>query len=105
MYASVYVTTASPSEAQMIAKALIEKKLIACANLFPITSIYTWSGSLHEDSETAMIMKTRTNLVDTVISETKKLHSYEVPCIVSWEISKGYQEYLDWVQAETVDSP
>jgi periplasmic divalent cation tolerance protein len=100
-YTSIYVTTGSMDEAKKIAKDLLDQKLIACANMFPITSLYFWDDALQEDSEIAVIMKTRSGLVDTLIEEIKKIHSYDVPCIVSWEIVTGNQEYLSWVGAET----
>jgi len=101
MFTSIYVTAKSDNEAKAIARALIEKKLIACANLFPITSLYYWDNELQDDAEIAIIMKTRSNLVDSVINELKKIHSYDVPCIVSWPIANGNSEYLAWVEQET----
>ena len=104
MYVSVYVTTSSEHEAKDIAKNLLDQRLIACANLFPITSLYFWDEKLQEEAEIAIIMKTRAGLVDILIDELKKLHSYDVPCIVSWDIIKGNEEYLSWIKGETVEA-
>jgi periplasmic divalent cation tolerance protein len=101
MFNSIYVTASSETEAKEIAKSMLEKHLIACANLFPISSYYYWDGKLQEDSEFGMIMKTRAELVDQLIDELKKMHSYDVPCIVSWPIDKGNEEYLSWIENET----
>ncbi|WP_455391967.1 divalent-cation tolerance protein CutA [[Eubacterium] cellulosolvens] len=101
MYASVYITVGSEDEANKIVTALIEQKLIACANLFPVKSYYYWSGAFQEDDELAVIMKTRAELLDELISKLKEIHSYDVPCIVSWDIVKGNEEYLAWVKSET----
>lgn len=101
MITSIYVTVSSNAEAKELAKMLLEKKLIACANIFPIESIYFWNGQLQEDNEHAIIMKTQTKLVDEVIIELKKLHSYDVPCIVSWDVANGNKEYIAWVKEET----
>ena len=102
MFSSVYITVNSEHEAKGIAKSLLDKRLIACANLFPITSLYYWNDKFQEDKEIAMIMKTRTSLMDKLIEELKKIHPYEVPCIVSWNISRGYVDYLSWVEQETI---
>ncbi len=101
MYASVYITASSMDEAKTLAKTLLEKKLIACANLFPINSIYYWNNKLQEDNEFAMILKTRAELVDKLLVEVKSIHSYDVPCIVTWPIAKGSEEYLSWIDHET----
>ncbi len=101
MYTSVYITASSMDEAKGLAKTLLEKKLIACANLFPINSIYYWNNELQEDNEFAMILKTRAELVDKLLVEVKNIHSYDVPCIVTWPIAKGSEEYLSWIDHET----
>ena len=101
MYSSVYITTSSKNEAKNIAKELLAMKLIACANIFPIDSIYNWENKLQDDSEYAVIMKTRTELIDELISEVTKLHSYDVPCVVSWSIEAGNRDYLNWIGTET----
>lgn len=103
MFSSIYVTVSSEEEGKEIAKKLLEQRLIACANLFPISSLYYWENKLQEDSEFAIIMKTRSELIDQLIVELKKIHSYDIPCIVSWSIEKGNSEYLCWVEKETME--
>ena len=101
MFTSVYTTIGSEHEAKEIAKNLMDQKLIACANMFPINSLYFWDGKLQDDCEFAIIMKTRFELVEELITELTKIHSYDVPCIVCWEISKGNENYLSWIIQET----
>ena len=100
----IYITCKDESEARLISKTLLEKKLVACSNFFPIKSMYWWKGEIQDDSEFAIILKTRDENFEKVESEVKKLHSYSVPCIVSWKIEKGSKYYLDWLRAET-ESP
>jgi len=101
-YCSIYVTTASEDEAHKIGRALVEEKLAACANILPIKSIYRWQGNIEEAGEAAMFLKTRSELVDKVIERIKALHSYEVPCIVSFPIEKGNPDYLKWIGESTL---
>jgi periplasmic divalent cation tolerance protein len=56
---------------------------------------------VEEGDEVAIIMKTRSSLVDEVIREVRKVHSYEVPCIVSYKMEKGFKGYQDWIFSET----
>ena len=100
-YYSIYITTKDEAEARKIGKTLIEEKLAACANIHPINSIYWWEGKIVEDSEIAMLVKTKAELVDEVITRVKELHSYEVPCIVSLPIEKGYPDFLKWISQST----
>jgi periplasmic divalent cation tolerance protein len=100
-YRSIYITTGDEEEAAKIGRILVEEKLASCANCFPIRSIYRWKGRVKESPEYALILKTRAELVDRVIIRAKQLHSYEVPCIVSWLIEKGNPDYLQWIKEST----
>lgn len=99
----LYVTTSSESEAEQISQQLINSHMVACANYFPIKSMYYWDGTLQKTEEYALILKTQASKVDEVITEITSLHSYEVPCIVTYKINKGHQEFLEWVVTETND--
>lgn len=100
-YRSIYITTKDEDEARKIGRTLVEEKLAACVNIHPIKSIYRWEGVIEEEGETAMLVKTRTELADKVIERVKELHSYEVPCIVSLPIDKGNPDYLKWIEEST----
>ena len=77
----IYITCKDEQEAKNIAKRLLEKKLIACANFFPIKSMYRWEGKINEDDELVLIVKTKDILYNKVKEEVKKIHSYDIPCI------------------------
>ena len=97
----VYVTTPNRKESKKIARVLVDEKLAACANIFPIESIYRWKGEIAEEEEDAMIIKTRVELVDKVIEKIRGLHSYEVPEIISLRIEKGHARFLNWIEEST----
>jgi len=102
MFSDIYVTARNLDEAKRIARTVIHEKLGACANIFPITSIYRWRGNIEEDDEYALLIKTKTALVDELTSRVRALHSYETPCIVSIKIDAGDQSYLSWIDRETL---
>ena len=101
-HCSVYITAPDLETALWIARALVEEKLAACANILgPITSVFRWEGRVVEEGEVALIAKTTADHVEALTARVKALHPYEVPCIVAWPIAAGYQPYLDWISAET----
>ncbi|MGZ7167351.1 MAG: divalent-cation tolerance protein CutA [Halobacteriota archaeon] len=102
MFSDIYVTAPNLNEAKRIARTVIEEKLGACANIHPITSIYRWRGNIEEEDEYALLIKTKTALVDDLVSRVRDLHSYETPCIVSFKIDTGNQSYLSWIEHETL---
>lgn len=99
----IYVTCKDIEEAQKISQTLLGKKLVACANFFPIKSMYWWQDSISKDNEIALILKTRKEKFKEVEQEVKKLHSYERPCIITLDINGGSKEFLEWIKKEVKD--
>lgn len=100
MFREVYITAGNMDEARRIARELVSKDLAACVNMFPINSIYTWGGKLEEEQEIAMLVKTTEDRFEEIRELVRSLHSYELPCIVSWEF-EGDRDYLEWVHEST----
>lgn len=99
---TLYVTCASKDEALKIVNALIEKRLAACANVYDgITSVYRWEGKVQQAPEAALIAKTSREKLDAAMAEVKRLHSYEVPCIIATPVAEGFAPFLQWVAEET----
>lgn len=96
-----YVTAPDIETARAIARTVVERRLAACANLWPIESTYRWKGSIEESRETVIVFKTRSALLNRLITAVKELHPYEVPCIVSYPMGPGLPVYLQWIDAET----
>jgi periplasmic divalent cation tolerance protein len=98
MYAIVEVTTSGEDESKNIGKTVVSERLAACANIIPaVTSFYWWKGKLEEDSESILLLKTKKECLDRLISRVKELHSYENPAIISLPIEKGSETYLNWI--------
>jgi periplasmic divalent cation tolerance protein len=102
-YSIIFSTAPSEDEAAKIAKALVEKKLVAGVNIVPkIRSIYSWKGKLCDETEAMLIMKTRTELIDKIKTELKALHSYECPELIAVPISDGLKDYLNWIDESSI---
>ncbi len=98
----VYVTAGSEEEARGLARQVVEKRLAACANIYPqIISYYWWEGKLQEDKEVSLIFKTSSQKVEKLIEMIKEIHSYSCPCVLAWPVEKGYPPFMAWVEEET----
>ena len=97
-YGVVLVTVASLAQGQAIAAELIQAKLAACVNLFPIESIYFWQGEIQQDREYQLVIKTDLSKFAELEAQVKALHSYEVPEIIALPIVEGSQPYLNWLE-------
>ena len=99
---SVYAIFADSEEAERIGRAVIEERLAACINILaPVRSIYRWEGQIETADEVAAILKTSDEAVDRLIARIAALHSYDVPCIVTWPIDKIIAPYAQWVEDST----
>ena len=95
----VYITNPTKREARKIAKFLLEKRLIACANIFPIESLYWWKRKIENEKEFVLIAKTTKENFEKVKKEVEKIHSYSIPCIVKIPVSSD-KKYFDWLKGE-----
>ncbi|MDP2728412.1 MAG: divalent-cation tolerance protein CutA [Dehalococcoidia bacterium] len=101
-YSVVLVTIPSLEEGQRIARAVLERRLAACANLVSgVQSLFWWEGQLQEAEEALMILKTKDEALPRLIETIKGLHSYAVCEVISLPVSQGSRAYLDWIE-ETV---
>jgi periplasmic divalent cation tolerance protein len=104
MRAIVVVTTVGTEEqAYLIARELVARRQAACVNIVPaIRSIYRWQGKICKDGELLLIVKTLQQEFEGVAATIRELHSYELPEVLSFEVSQGDQGFLDWI-ASSVD--
>jgi periplasmic divalent cation tolerance protein len=94
----VIVTGGSVRECKKIARALIEQKLIACANIVPaIRSLYVWKKKIADEKECLMLLKTTRDHLAALHLEVEKLHSYSVPEVIALPIIDGSPNYLNWI--------
>lgn len=73
----VNLVCANHQEAQMIARHLLEKRLIACAKRLEVASTYRWQGDIVDDKEVLLIMETTPDHFRNIESVVAKLHSYD----------------------------
>ncbi|MBI5374929.1 MAG: divalent-cation tolerance protein CutA [Candidatus Schekmanbacteria bacterium] len=92
----------SKENALSIAEILLRKKLAACVNILPgINSVYFWEGKLCNENEIIMLIKTRTELFNSVKKELLKIHPYKLPEIISLSVPNALEAYSNWVFDET----
>ncbi len=101
MFYSITVTFPDESSAKSLTRELLEKKLVACSNLYPVESAYWWKGRIEEAKEWMVELKTQTHLFDKVEEMIRELHPYENPCVVAHTIEAGSKVYLDWIKEST----
>lgn len=98
----VLITAGSAEEGEKIANTLIDHHLVACVNLVPsVKSFFFWEGRADVASEVMLVAKSRRSLLDKIVDQVKKVHSYKVPEIIALPVIGGSAEYLKWVEEST----
>lgn len=98
----LYVTYPNLPLARDVSRILIESRLAACANIFPVhESLYWWEGQVQSAPEIAVIYKTANDKFEALRDKILELHPYDCPCIVALPIEKGHDAFLQWIEAET----
>ena len=98
---TIYITCKDERETKKIGEFLVNGRLAACVNYFPIASIFRWQGNVEKSKEFGMLIKTKSELVEEVIRKVEELHSYDIPCIEVLDVEKGNSKFLEWVEKET----
>jgi periplasmic divalent cation tolerance protein len=98
-YSIIITTTPNKDLGKKIANHLIENKLVACVQMFPIESIYTWKDEICNEEEIILFIKSKTILFEQIKNSIKEIHSYEVPEIIQVPITDGLPAYLSWIES------
>ena len=97
----VYTTCGNITEAESIARNLIDSRLAACVNVVPgLLSYYRWQGKVENDAELLLMIKTAGSLIDQVRNALETLHSYDLPEMIVLPIIGGSPNYLEWLEQE-----
>jgi periplasmic divalent cation tolerance protein len=98
----VFTTLPSADKGAELARALVEERLAACANLIPaVRSIYRWEGKIHDENEVLVLIKTRAENIERLKARILELHPYEVPEVLAVPVESGYHAYLEWISNGT----
>lgn len=96
-YCVVITTIDRESNAENIARHLVENKLAGCVHIDKIKSYYRWQDGLQVDSEYRLLIKAPIKKYKAIEKAILELHSYSVPQIVKLDITDGLNSYLQWL--------
>lgn len=97
----VTVTAANRDAALKLARAVLEERLAACANVTDyVTSLYWWDDKLQHDQEAVITFKTSDDRADALSDFLVENHSYDMPAIIRHAVSST-SDYEAWVDRES----
>lgn len=95
----VLCTCPEAGSANHLAHALVDERLAACVNQVPgLTSVYRWEGSVREEPEVLLLIKSSAARFPALRDRLGELHPYDVPEVIALEIRDGAPTWLAWLR-------
>lgn len=97
----VLATVPGAAQAAALVRTLLEERLIACGSILPgVRSLYRWEGTVEDEAEVLLVLKTRAESFPALRERLVALHPAKVPEVLGLDVAQGHQPYLDWVLGE-----
>jgi periplasmic divalent cation tolerance protein len=102
-FALVLVTAPDLKTARRLAKAALQARLIACANLVPkIESHYWWQGKMESAAEVLLVLKTTKASLAALEKLILAGHPYDTPEFLVLSPNADGTKYLAWLGEQTL---
>ena len=103
-YAIVLVTAPDLKTARVLAKAALQARFVACANIVPkIESHYWWQSKLESGAEVLVMFKTTRARLRALEQLVISRHPYDTPEFVVLPLTGGNARYLAWLDQSCAD--
>ena len=93
----VTTTVGSAEDAHRLARAMVERRLAACAQLSSIESYYHWQGAVQHEPEVRIVFKSTEAAWPALRTALVELHPYELPAIHAVRPAAVHEPYARWV--------
>ncbi len=98
-FALVLVTAPDLKTGRRLARAALQARLVACANLVPkIESHFWWQGKLETSAEVLLLFKTSSRRLAALEKLILQKHPYDTPEFLVLALNRGTPRYLQWLQ-------
>ena len=99
----VLTTLGSVEEARAFVTGLVEDRLVACGTMLPgALSVYRWEGSITEEQEVVVLLKTDASKWAELNAAVVERHPYDIPELLAFPAERGNDLYLSWLTSEVV---
>ena len=98
----LFLTCVNKAEAERISIALIEQKLIACAKMTSVHSMFHWEGAVSASDETMLVMETKQDLCATIERVVREHHSYNTFMLTGIPVTYISEQAKKWLDDSLV---
>ncbi len=93
----VYTTCANVERAKDLGKLLVEKKMAACVDFWPVGSMYYWKGELKAVSQAMLLVTTLESKLAAIEDTISANHGYSAPLIAGVDVRRINHPYKTWM--------
>lgn len=97
-FCQLWLTCKDKAEADLIARTVLAKHLVACVKQMPVTSSFQWKGKIDNESEILLQMDSRLDLFEKIEAVVNKLHSYDTPNLQATTVLKVSKKTEEWLK-------
>lgn len=92
--------TCNENQKEVIAKTLLDTRLIACAKFMPVGAMYWWQGKVAHENEVAILMESAEDLFEEIEATIAKVHSYDTFVLTQIPITNINKAAREWMEGE-----
>ena len=97
-FCQITSTFDNEEEVNKVRDVLLEKKLIACAEITRIDSKYIWKGKIEHSSEFLLRVLTKKSNFENIKNLIEEMHSYDTCGVLMYDIIDGNEKFLEWIE-------
>lgn len=98
---AVITTLPDRDQARRLARLLLERGLVACAQMETIESLYHWEGKLQQEQEIRLTLKAVEQHYPAIEAAIQENHPYELPAIHAIRLARVHPPYAAWINAQS----
>ena len=102
MYCMIETAFDNLDEAKQVISKLLDEKLVASCQMVESNSKWNWKQEQEESKEYIVFMKTKKSLQEKIYNVIKEIHSYDCFEFAVFDLNSCNQDYLNWIEEETI---
>ena len=98
----IYTTCTTEEEAKKLGKLILDRKMGAGVDYWPVNSMFNWQGQLKQLPQIMLSIVTFEKKLEDVNDLISNQHSYSVPMIAGVDVRRINRAYREWMTQEVV---
>jgi periplasmic divalent cation tolerance protein len=84
-------------QAQNLGSLIVNKKIAACVDFWPVTSCYFWKGAFQCVTQAMLLVTTFEAKLEDVTEIISRNHTYSAPLIAGVDVRRINHPYKEWM--------